>query len=196
MASSVYRSARPTPRGTTTSTAPHAMHRYRRASIVVDFAASPGSSGPSTSRPRSPWPTMVSDRPGSRLATPQHGHRAGRTAEHDGVAFAQNLTSIPDWMIRVSLRGIACNRLLRSAAGERCWIHRPPPFVRALCPGVFSGAAPYDDARDPGQKRAGSVRVTPSPASAYPSRSVREICRPFLNYDARQQHSSGTCVLR
>ena len=55
MASSVYRSARATPRGTTTSTAPHPRHRYRRASTVLDAGPASGSSGPSTSRPRRPW---------------------------------------------------------------------------------------------------------------------------------------------
>jgi len=118
MASRVYRSARPTPRGTTTSTALHARHRYRRATTVVEPGADSGSSGPSTSRLRSPWPTTVNERPGSRLAAPQTGQLAGRTAEHDGGAFAQNLTSIADWMIRVSLRGIACNCLQAERGGR------------------------------------------------------------------------------
>lgn len=162
MASIVYRSPRATPRGTTTSTAPHPRHRYRRVSTVVEPGAQSGSSGPSTSRLRSPWPTTVNERPGSRLAAPQPGQLAGRTAEHDGGATAQNLTSIADWMIRVPLRGIACNCLLRSAAGERCANTARHPFVRAPCPGVFSGPDLYDVGREPGQKRAGSVPATGS----------------------------------
>jgi len=141
MALSVYRSARATPRGTTTSTAPHPRHRYRRASTVLDSGPASGSSGPSTSRLRRPWPTTRSGLPGSRLAAPQQAQLAGRTAAHDGGAFAQNLTSIADWIMRVSLRWIACNRLRRSAAGER-WVQSPPatflsgPHAQAFSPGA------------------------------------------------------------
>ena len=150
MASSVYRSARATPRGTTTSTAPHPRHRYRRASTVLDAGPASGSSGPSTSRPRRPWPTTRSDLPGSRLAAPQPGQLAGRTAAQDGGTCAQNLTSIPDWMMRVSLRWIACNRLRRSAAGER-WVQPPPAtFLSGLHARAFSPARPLRH-----QRRAG-----------------------------------------
>jgi hypothetical protein len=185
MASSVYRSALATPRGTTTSTAPHPRHRYRRASTVLDSGPASGSSGPSTSRLRRPWPTTRSGLPGSRLAAPQAGHLAGRTAEHDGGNCAQNLTSIADWMMRVSLRWIACNRLRRSAAGER-WL-QPPPAT--FCPGSMPGRSlrrgPYDISREPGQKRARWARATAQLVLESPSLSVREIGWGSINYAAR-----------
>ena len=139
MASSVYRSrprhsARDDHQHRPTSQAPipPRQHRPRRWPCLRLL-------GPSTSRPRRPWPTTRSDLPGSRLAAPQPGQLAGRTAEHDGGTCAQNLTSIPDWMMRVSLRWIACNRLRRSAAGKR-WVQPPPatllsgPHARAYSP--------------------------------------------------------------
>lgn len=161
MASSVYRSARPTPRGTTTSTAPQDRQRYRRATTVVDVGASPGKLGPSTSRLRSPWPTTPTARPGSWPAPPQAGHLAGRTAAQDGGPSAQNLTSSPDWMMRVSLRWIVVNCLRRSAAGERCSLHRPPPFCPSTTPGRILRRALYDAEGSPGQKRASSARAPP-----------------------------------
>jgi hypothetical protein len=185
MASSVYRSARATPRGTTTSTAPHARHRYRLVSTALDSGPASGSSGPSTSRLRRPWPTTRSGFPGSRLAAPQPGHRAGRTAEHDGGACAQNLTSTSDWMMRVSLRWIACNRLRRSAAGER-WV-QPPPAT--FCPGPVPGrllrSGPYDISPAPGQKHACSLQATAQLVLEYPSLSVREIGSGSISYAAR-----------
>jgi hypothetical protein len=186
MASSVYRSARATPRGTTTSTAPHPRHRYRRASTVRDSGPASGPSGPSTSRPRRPWPTTQSGLPGSRLAAPQPGQLARRAAEHDGGTCAQNLTSIVDWMMRVSLRWIACNRLRRSAAGER-WLQPPPAtFLSGLHARAFLRRAPYDISGEPGQKRARSARGATLIARGYPSLSLREIGSGSIRHAARQ----------
>jgi len=145
MASSVYRSARATPRGTTTSTAPHPRHRYRRASTVLDAGPASGSSGPSTSRPRRPWPTTRSGLPGSRLAAPQPGQLAGRTAEHDGGTCAQNLTSIPDDACVASLDSLQSPSAERGGRTVGATTARHL-FVRAPCPGIFSGAAPTTSA--------------------------------------------------
>jgi len=175
MASSVYRSARATPRGTTTSTALHARHRYRRATTVVDPGAAPGSAGPSTSRLRSPCPTTVNERPGSRLAAPQTGQLAGRTAEHDGGAASQNLTSIADWMIRTSLRSIACNRLQRSAAGQRCANTArhllSEPRARASSPARATTTTAASPARNVQAPRRGRPRSAPDPPQAACARS-------------------------
>lgn len=54
IAPSEYRYPRPTPHGTTTRTAPHALHRYRRATTPVSAGCSPGAIGPSTVRARRP----------------------------------------------------------------------------------------------------------------------------------------------
>jgi hypothetical protein len=175
MASSVYRRARPTPRGTTTSTALHARHRYRRASTDAEPGAESGSSGPSTSRPRSPWPTTTNERPGSRLTAPQTGQLAGRTAEHDGGAFAQNLTSIADWRIRTLLRGIACNCLQAEHGGITVLDTPPATFLSEPYAGSFLRAALYADRPDPGQKRAPSARGLSCRSAASPSRCTLEI---------------------
>lgn len=54
IAANEYRYPRLTPRGKTTRTTPHALHRYRRATIPVSAGGSPGDSGPSTVRARRP----------------------------------------------------------------------------------------------------------------------------------------------
>lgn len=186
MASSVYRSPFPTPRGTTTTTAPHDRHRYRLASTLLDLGPASGSSGPSTSRHRRPCPTITNGRPGSRLATQQHGHCAGRNAEHDGAACAQNLTPSSDWMIRMSLRGIAFNQPSAERGGDNgdC-NHRPPPFCPSPVPGLLLRRAPYDDLPEPAQKCADSALGNGSVAAGSPSPSLREIRRQSINYAAR-----------
>ena len=69
-------------------------------------------------------------------------------------------------MIRVSLRWIVFNCLRRSAAGERCSLHRPPPFCPSTTPGRILRRALYDAEGSPGQKRASSARAGPPPACA------------------------------
>jgi len=190
MASSVYRSARPTPRGTTTSTAPHARHLYRRASTVVEPGAVCGSSGPSTSRLRSPWPTTVNRRPGSRLAAPQHGQLAGRTAEHDGGDVSQNLTSIADWMIRTSLRGIACN-CLQAERGGRTVLDTPPatflsePRARAFSPPRPSTTTAPNRARNAQAQRG---RWTRSPPDLPQTACARSGVDPSTTLRGNTQH--------
>lgn len=94
IAASEYRYTRPTPRGTTTKTAPHALHRYRRATTSVSTGCSPGASGPSTVRARRPCPTITSARPGSRLTAAHAAQHDGRAASHEGGPNDQDLTSI------------------------------------------------------------------------------------------------------
>jgi hypothetical protein len=92
----VYRYPRPTPRGKTTSTAPHALHRYRRATTPVSDGRSPGAIGPSTVRARRPCPTITSARPGSRLTASHAVQHDGRAASHEGAPAAQDLTSMAE----------------------------------------------------------------------------------------------------
>jgi hypothetical protein len=47
-------------------------------------------------RLRRPWPTIVSDLPGTRLGASHVGQHDGRAAAHDGSALAQDLTSSPE----------------------------------------------------------------------------------------------------
>ncbi len=69
-----------TPRGTTTTTASHRRHRYRRTGITRITAGVPTALGPRTCRSRRPWPTIPSGRPTGRPAPSQHGQRAGRAS--------------------------------------------------------------------------------------------------------------------
>ena len=169
----------------------------------VSDEASPGESGPSTVLGRSPWPTIISARPGSRLAAAHTMHLEGRAAAHDSVAIAQDLTSSSECTIRELLRGSVSN-VIRGARRGWCSIHCPRHlFCRAgSVPMLRLQALIYDRpggrARNQRQRWRSAVarcqahhapraRTAPRPSTTarpnscpncgYPSPDFRESCR-------------------
>lgn len=104
--------------GTTSTTASHLRHRYRRHGTSIATGTSNAAGGPSICRTRRPWPCSRSPCPDGRLATPQHGQCAGRTSSTAGILDNHRLTSRALCTIRLLLRSFSLTGIYPGPDGD------------------------------------------------------------------------------